>query len=95
MRHGASPRRPARRSNRHARAGCQNGGNVVNPRAKSSDDRFSVAKQVLGDRLAAGSVSNNRPAGETLGLAVFTAAIALAAVGLLWASRTHARSAGA
>jgi hypothetical protein len=44
---------------------------------------------------AAGSASNNRPAGETLGLAVFTAAIALAAVGLLWASRTHAHSAGA
>ena len=45
--------------------------------------------------VAAGSVSNDRPAGETLGLAVFTAAIALAAVGLLWASRTHARSASA
>ena len=42
---------------------------------------------------AEGSVSNDRPAGETVGLAIFTGVIALAAVALLWASRTHARAA--
>ena len=40
-------------------------------------------------------VSNDRPAGETVGLAIFTAAIAVAAGGLLWFSRTRARSLGA
>lgn len=42
---------------------------------------------------AEGSVSNDRPAGETVGLAIFTGVIALAAVALLWTSRTHARTA--
>lgn len=42
-----------------------------------------------------GEVSNDRPAGETVGLAIFTAAVALAAGGLLWLSRTRARSLGA
>ena len=40
------------------------------------------------------SASNNRPAGETLGLTIFTGVIGLAAVALLWASRTHAGAAG-
>lgn len=41
------------------------------------------------------TVENHRPTGETIGLAVFAAVTAIAAVGLLWASRTHARSIGA
>jgi hypothetical protein len=45
--------------------------------------------------LAGGSVSNDRPAGEVVGLAALTAAIALVAVGLLWLSRTHPKGAGA
>lgn len=36
-------------------------------------------------------VSNDRPAGEIVGLAAFTAAIAAAATALLWLSRTRAR----
>ncbi len=44
---------------------------------------------------AAAAVENHRPTGETVGLALFTVATALVAVGLLWASRTHARPAGA
>ena len=44
--------------------------------------------------LAAGSVSNDRPAAEVVGLAALTAAIALVAVGLIWLSRTHPRAAG-
>ena len=40
-------------------------------------------------------VSNDRPAGETIGLAIVTAVIAVAAGGLLWFSRTRARSLGA
>ena len=44
---------------------------------------------------ASGPVENHRPTGETIGLAVFAAITALVAVGLLWASRTHARSIGA
>lgn len=44
---------------------------------------------------AGGPVENHRPSGETVGLGVFTAVVALFAVGLLWASRTHARPAGA
>jgi len=44
---------------------------------------------------ATATVENHRPTGETVGLALFTAATALVAVGLLWASRTHARPAGA
>ena len=45
--------------------------------------------------LAGGSVSNDRPTAEVLGLAALTAAIALVGVGLLWLSRTHPRAAGA
>lgn len=37
--------------------------------------------------------SNNRPAGETIGLAVFTGGIALGGIALLWVSRTRARAA--
>jgi hypothetical protein len=36
-------------------------------------------------------VSNDRPSGEVIGLAAFTAAIAALALGLLWLSRTPAR----
>lgn len=43
---------------------------------------------------AGGSVSNDRPTGEVLGLAAITAGIALVAVGLLWLSRTHPKAAG-
>ncbi len=42
----------------------------------------------------AGTAENHRPSGETVGLWVFTALVALIAVGLLWASRTHARPSG-
>lgn len=45
------------------------------------------------DRAATESVSNDRPSSETIGLAVFTAAITLAAGGLLWFSRTRAHPA--
>ncbi len=37
------------------------------------------------------TVENHRPSGETVGLGVFTAVVALVAVGLLWVSRMHAR----
>lgn len=40
------------------------------------------------------SVENQRSTGETVGLALFTAAVALAAGGLLWASRMRPRRAG-
>jgi hypothetical protein len=43
---------------------------------------------------SANAIENQRPAGETIGLAVFTAIVAVVAVGLLWVSRTHARTAG-
>lgn len=36
-------------------------------------------------------VSNDRPAGETVGLAIFTAVLAVAALAVLWAGRTQAR----
>lgn len=39
------------------------------------------------------TVENQRPTRETVVLAVFTALVALMAVGLLWVSRTHARAA--
>lgn len=39
------------------------------------------------------SVSNDRPTREAVGLVIFTVVIALAAVALLWASRTHPRPA--
>lgn len=45
--------------------------------------------------LAGGSVSNDRPTGEVVGLAAVTAAIALVGAGMLWLSRTHPRAAGA
>ncbi len=41
------------------------------------------------------SVSHHRSTAETAGLASFLAAIVLAALGLLWLSRTHPRSASA
>ena len=44
--------------------------------------------------LADGSVSNDRPTGEVVGLAALTAAIAVVGAGLLWFSRTHPRAAG-
>lgn len=40
-------------------------------------------------------VSNDRPAPEVIGLAVFTAGIAVLAVGLLWISRTRPRATSA
>ena len=40
-------------------------------------------------------VSNERPAGEVAGLAVFTAAVAGIAAGLLWISRTRPRATSA
>jgi hypothetical protein len=38
------------------------------------------------------SVSNDRPAGETVGLVLFTVVLAAAAAGLLWLSRTKAHT---
>lgn len=52
------------------------------------------ALEVDAGKAAQEPVSNDRPTGETIALAIFTGAIALAALGLLWASRTHARAEG-
>lgn len=60
---------------------------ILEPAAVSS----AGAEQSM---VATATVENHRPTGETVGLALFTAATALVAVGLLWASRTHAHSAG-
>lgn len=49
----------------------------------------AAAEQPVG---APAPAENQRPTGETIGLAVFTAVIAVAAVGLLWVSRTRAHA---
>lgn len=47
---------------------------------------------VVPDEPAENSAENDRPMGETLGLAIVTALVAVAAVTLLWFSRTRARA---
>lgn len=44
---------------------------------------------------ATGDVSNDRPAGETIGLALFSALLAAAGLAALWFSRTRAHYGGA